>query len=68
MGPLAAEGPKPQALPRPTLLCNTRPKAIMHGACETGPVLSYSHTCIEVLDVHTWAHAGAVQLADMDGN
>lgn len=48
MGPLTAEGPKPQALPRPRLLCNTRPKAIMYGACQTGPVLSHSHTCSEV--------------------
>lgn len=45
-GPLTAEGPKPQALPRPTLLCNSRPKAIMHGACQTGPALSHNHTCI----------------------
>lgn len=49
MGPLTAEGPKPQALPRPTLLCNSCPKAIMHGACQTGPALSHHHTLIQAL-------------------
>lgn len=49
MGPLAAEGPKPQALPRPTLLCNSCPEAIMHGACQTGPALSHHHTFIQAL-------------------
>ena len=44
-GPLTAESPKPQALPRPTLLCNSRPKAIMRGACQAGPALSHNHTC-----------------------
>lgn len=49
MGPLTAEGPKPQALPRPTLLCNSCPKAIMRGACQTGPALSHHHTLIQAL-------------------
>lgn len=46
MGRLTAEGPKPQALPRPTLLCNSCPEAIMHGACQAGLVLSHHHTSI----------------------
>lgn len=46
-GLLTAEGSKPQALLRPTLLCNSRPKAIIHGACQTGPALSHNHTCIQ---------------------
>lgn len=67
-GPLAAEGPKPQALPRPTLLCNSRPKAIMHGACQTGLALSHNHTCIQAL-YHIYEHSlGALQLAGMGGN
>lgn len=45
-GMLAAKGHKPQALPRPTLLCNPHPKAIKHGACQTGQALSHNHTCI----------------------
>lgn len=49
MGRLTAEGPKPQALPRPTLLCNSCPEAIMHGACQAGLVLSHHHTSILAL-------------------
>lgn len=45
---------KPQALPRPTLLCKSRPKVIIHGACQTGTALSHNHTCIRacVMCVH----------------
>lgn len=60
--PLAAEDPKPQALPSP-LLCNSCPKAIKHGACQTGPLLwnsawlvhtqTHTHTCIGGIPFHT---------------
>lgn len=47
---------------RPTLLCNSRPKAIICGACQTGPALSHNRTCIEACVIafaHTWMLTGS---------
>lgn len=41
--PAGCRGPKPQALPSP-LLCNSCPKAIIRGACQTGPLLWHIDT------------------------
>lgn len=53
--PAGCRGPKPQALPSP-LLCSSCPKAIIRGACQTGPLLWH-------IDTEWLAHAHTYTLS-----
>lgn len=66
-----SDGSKPQALPWTTLLCNSRSKAIIHGACQTGLALSHNHTCIGacvIVSTYVNAHRSRGKMCTLDGS
>lgn len=65
------DGSKPQALPGTALLCNSRPKAITHGACQTGLALSHNHTCIGacvIVSTYMNAHPCWAKMCTLDAS